>query len=658
MTDDLERLRAALKSLPQAAEPTRRESDLAAAISAFDSAFEETPEISDAAQGSPAEPRPSNSRPALGRLIDGGISMIHALTTRAGLAATTGLVTAGLALLIVLPQDTAFGPGPDGALDLDIDSAPEAPVLLDEPVLAEAELAMDLSSAAPPSPLVDQSLTVERRLELSRAAPKTSVVSRALTADSDARPAPVDADTEAFANEDPSGVTAVSEQPVSTFSVDVDTASWSVIRSSLMNGSLPPAGAVRIEEMVNYFPYAYPAPEPDDAPFETTFGVSPTPWNPDTQILHIGLQGALPALADRPPLNLVFLIDTSGSMQTPDKLPLLKQSLRLMLGELRAEDEVAIVTYAGSAGQVLEPTPAGERGKILAALDRLDAGGATAGQAGLEQAYSVAENMAGEGEISRILLATDGDFNVGIHDPAALEDFIARKRDSGAFLSVFGFGRGNLDDATMQALAQAGNGQAAYIDTIAEAQKVLVDQLTGQLFPIAQDVKIQVEFNPAEIAEYRLIGYETRALRREDFANDTVDAGEIGAGHQVTALYEVTPIGSPAVLNEPLRYQPAAAPEGDSGELGFLRLRYKEPGGSESRLIETPIPSEVSEASVETRFAMAIAGFGELLRGSVYLGAWDYAAAAALAGEARGDDPFGYRAEAVRLIRLAETLSR
>ncbi|MDV7142865.1 VWA domain-containing protein [Tropicimonas sp. TH_r6] len=658
MTDDLERLRAALKSGSPEADPARKADDIAAAMSAFDTAFAETAESAGTTQESSIEPRPSNSRPVWGRLIDGGISMIHALTTRAGLAATTGLVTAGLALLIVLPQDTAFGPGTDGAHDLDIDSAPEAPVLLDEPVLAEAELAMDLSSAAPPSPLVEQSLKVEGRLALSRAAPETSVVSRALTADSDARPAPVDVDTEAFANEDPSGVTAVADQPVSTFSVDVDTASWSVIRSSLMNGSLPPTEAVRIEEMVNYFPYAYPAPEPGGAPFATTLGVSPTPWNPDTQILHIGLQGALPALEDRPPLNLVFLIDTSGSMQDPDKLPLLKQSLRLMLGELRAEDEVAIVAYAGSAGAVLEPTPAGESSKILAALDRLEAGGSTAGQAGLEQAYALAETMKGEGEVSRILLATDGDFNVGIHDPEALEDFIARKRESGAFLSVLGFGRGNLDDATMQALAQAGNGQAAYIDTIAEAQKVLVDQLTGQLFAIAQDVKIQVEFNPAEIAEYRLIGYETRALRREDFANDKVDAGEIGAGHQVTALYEVTPVGSSAVLNEPLRYQPAATPEGANGELGFLRLRYKEPGGSESRLIETPIPAEVSQASVETRFATAIAGFGQLLRGSVYLGDWDYDAAAALAGNARGEDPFGYRAEALRLIRLAGSLDK
>ncbi|SDJ06097.1 vWA domain-containing protein [Aliiruegeria lutimaris] len=655
MTDDLERLRAALKTAPPAADASRKAADISAAMAAFDQ------ETENPLQGSPAEPRPSNSRPMMGRLIDGGISMIHALTSRAGLAATTGLVTAGLAVLIVLPQDIGFGPNPDDAFPETRNESADmtvATVASDAPVerdLAEAvEPMLELASPSPAAPLV-------RQAARAKMAPAAGVALDSMAL-SDApmafgRAPQAELATEEFANDEAAGVTAVTDQPVSTFSVDVDTASWSVLRSSLMNGYLPPSDAIRIEEMVNYFPYAYPAPKPGGDPFEPTVNLSQTPWNPNTQILHIALQGEMPAVQDRPPLNLVFLIDTSGSMQDANKLPLLKQSLRLMLGELRPEDEVAMVAYAGSAGLVLEPTPAGEASKILAALDRLEAGGSTAGQEGLEQAYAIAADMAGEGELSRILLATDGDFNVGIHDPDALEDFIAAKRETGAYLSVLGFGRGNLDDATMQALAQAGNGQAAHIDTIAEAQKVLVDQLTGQLFPIAQDVKVQVEFNPAVVAEYRLIGYETRALRREDFANDKVDAGEIGAGHQVTALYEVTPVGSPAVLNEPLRYQPGAGTREASDELGFLRLRYKAPGESESHLIETAIPAGVSEASVETRFASAIAGFGQLLRGSVYTGEWNYADAIALANSARGEDAFGYRAEAVRLMRLAETLA-
>ncbi len=478
------------------------------------------------------------------------------------------------------------------------------------------------------------------------------------------RAAPQPRSTEAFANEPASPLKIAGEEPVSTFSIDVDTASYSVVRSSLMTGYLPVAEAVRVEEMLNYFPYAYPAPEAGGAPFRPTVTVAQTPWNPDTLLMHIGLQGRLPATDDRPPLNLVFLIDTSGSMNRPNKLPLLKQSFRLMLGQLRPEDEVAIVTYAGSAGRPLDAISATERGEILSALDLLNAGGSTAGAAGIQLAYQTAAGMAAEGEVTRVILATDGDFNVGISDPEQLKDFIARQRENGIYLSVLGFGRGNLDDATMQALAQNGNGQASYIDTLAEAQKVLVDQLTGTLFPIADDVKIQVEFNPAAVAEYRLIGYETRALRREDFNNDRVDAGEIGAGHSVTAIYEVTPVGSPAVLHDPLRYAaPAAEPPGAgadsrrSGEFAFLRLRYKAPGEDTSRLIEVAINREAGNAGADQRFAAAIAGFGQLLRGGVYTGDWSYADAIALAEANTGGDRYGYRREAVTLMRLAESLS-
>ncbi|MEM1064679.1 MAG: von Willebrand factor type A domain-containing protein, partial [Pseudomonadota bacterium] len=439
-------------------------------------------------------------------------------------------------------------------------------------------------------------------------------------------------------------------------SIDVDTASYSIVRSFLTAGGIPPRPAIRIEEMLNYFPYAYPAPA-GDTPFEATVSVFETPWNADTQLMHIGIQGARPALDDRPPLNLVFLIDTSGSMQDSNKLPLLKQSFRMMLGELRPDDQVAIVTYAGNAGQVLAPTAAGDRTAIEAALGRLEAGGSTAGQSGLAQAYATAAAMAGDGEVTRVILATDGDFNVGLSDPDALEDFIAGQRDTGVYLSVLGFGRGNLDDATMQALAQNGNGQAAYIDTLSEARKVLVDQLTGTLFPIANDVKVQVEFNPATIAEYRLIGYETRALRREDFNNDAVDAGEIGAGHQVTAIYEITPIGSPAVGIDELRYGQSDVAS-TSNELAFLRLRYKAPGGTESQLIERPVLPGQGAPSEDARFSAAIAGFGELMRGSEFLGGWTYGDAINLATGARGEDRFGYRAEAISLMRLAESLDR
>ncbi len=472
------------------------------------------------------------------------------------------------------------------------------------------------------------------------------------------------ANTEAFANEDASPVKVTSEEPVSTFSIDIDTASYSVVRSSLTNGYLPASESVRIEELINYFPYAYPPPEGSGAPFRPTVTVSETPWNADTLLMQIGIQGRQPAMEDRPPLNLVFLVDTSGSMDRPNKLPLLVQSFRLMVGQLDPADEVAIVAYAGSAGRVLDPTPAADRGAILAALDRLHAGGSTAGAAGIQLAYRVARDMAAEGEVTRVVLATDGDFNVGISDPEQLESFIARQRDSGVYLSVLGFGRGNLDDATMQALAQNGNGQAAYIDTLAEAQKVLVDQLVGTLFPIANDVKIQVEFNPATVAEYRLIGYETRALRREDFNNDRVDAGEIGAGHAVTAIYEVTPVGSPAVLHDALRYagraaEPPVAAEIPAGsrELAFLRLRYKEPGRDTSELVELPIARDVGEAGADQRFAAAVAGFGQLLRAGAYTGDWTWADAIGLAEANTGNDRFGYRREAVTLMRLAESLA-
>jgi Ca-activated chloride channel family protein len=550
----------------------------------------------------------------------------------------------------------------DGLLDMADQPAPTAPEIAPVPqtefsistdaVMTE-ESAADLSAGGVQG-MIAMDTTAAAPQALSRnAQPLGSVAASSMSDLAIVAPQPT---TKQYPNAEQNPLKIASDEPVSTFSIDVDAASYAVVRSSLSRAQLPPSGAVRIEEMINYFSYDYLATDAGDVPFRATTSVFETPWNADTQLLHIGIQGTLPDVSERPPLNLVFLIDTSGSMNQPDKLPLLISAFKLMLSELRPEDEVSIITYAGSAGQVLAPTPASDRATILAALNRLSAGGSTAGQAGLRQAYAIAAAMSEDGEIARVILATDGDFNVGLNDPDTLKDYITTRRDSGTYLSVLGFGRGNLNDAVMQSLAQNGNGIAAYIDTLSEAQKVLVDQLSGALFPIANDVKVQVEFNPSQIAKYRLIGYETRALNREDFNNDAVDAGEIGAGHSVTAIYEITPVGSAAQLTDPLRYG-AASETAISDELAFLRLRYKEPSSDTSQLIETPI-SVQDTPSQEAQFAAAIAGFGQLLTGAQYLNDWGWGDAIALANNTRGDDPFGYRAEAVRLMRLAQSLSQ
>ena len=681
MSDELDDLKAAFDAATPAADPARKIANLRVAEENFASA-----------QGSSDETRLPSKRTPVARIGQGVRQMLNALTTRAGMTATTALVAVGvLAVLPISPfQNTpdAFGPVPEIVTDADgnlLEERTVGPSLGQDTFSNRRELddASSLQPKARQDRIAQQESTVILEEEIAQsdfapsirareqmsddlaglaAAPQpATIANKRIQAPSDQIVIQPESNTETYANAPENQLKVTGEDPVSTFSIDVDTAAYAVARTWLMGGQMPPAEAVRVEEIVNYFPYAYPAPE-GPHPFQPTVTVTPTPWNAGTNLVHIGIQGTLPALEERPPLNLVFLIDTSGSMQQANKLPLLKQSFRLMLSELRPEDEVSIVTYAGSAGQVLEPTPAGERETILAALDKLEAGGSTAGQAGLQQAYQVAEGMGGDDEVTRVILATDGDFNVGLSDPQALKDFIAGKRDSGTYLSVLGFGRGNLDDATMQALAQNGNGQASYIDTLSEARKVLVDQLTGALFPIANDVKIQVEFNPAEIAEYRLIGYETRALNREDFNNDRVDAGDIGAGHRVTALYEVTPVGSDAVRNGPLRYSENAdaevSPAVNSDELGFFKLRYKLPGESTSVLIEEPITAGQGSVTSDVQFSIAMAGFGQLLRNGDFLGSWGWDQAIDLAVEAKGADAFGYRAEAITLMRLAQSLSR
>jgi len=710
MTDDLDDLKSLMNMATPRADETRRAENIALARKNFDDL-----------QGSREAPRPTpvTGRNAL---WTGVTTMLSAMTSKAALTTTTAIVACGFLVLTPAGQSLLTPPTPTEPVLTKLTEAPAAddtrasenaelriaeevavqeaiaplasPVDRDHPpvpeafafegIAAEAPAAMVSETAPPPPAAPATALGSVNRKETSQSvlspiatsdlyasAPMESVMADEVAPQPpqgpstlsargriapDPNPIATQPNTETYANAAPNPLKITSEEPVSTFSIDVDTAAYSVVRSSLSRGQLPPANAVRIEELINYFPYDYPAPDAGDAPFRTTVSSFETPWNPDTQLVHIALQGQMPALDDRPPLNLVFLIDTSGSMNSPEKLPLLKQSFRIMLDQLRAQDQVAIVEYAGSAGQVLAPTAASDRETILQALQSLGAGGSTNGQGGLEQAYAVAHTMAEDGEVNRVILATDGDFNVGVNNPEALKDFIADKRDTGTYLSVLGFGRGNLDDATMQALAQNGNGTAAYIDTLSEAQKVLVDQLSGALFPIAGDVKVQVEFNPARVAEYRLIGYETRALNREDFNNDKVDAGELGAGHSVTAIYEITSVGSPAQLSDPLRYAPNTV-AATSDELGYVKLRYKAPGEDISRLIETPIIGQ-SIPGTEASFVAAIAGFGQLLRDDSYLGDWGYEDAIALANANRGDDNFGYRTEAVQLMRLAQSLSK
>jgi Ca-activated chloride channel family protein len=451
----------------------------------------------------------------------------------------------------------------------------------------------------------------------------------------------------------------VREEPVSTFSIDVDTASYSWVRASLNQNVLPQPAAIRTEEMVNYFPYDYASPRSAEQPFSTNVSVMPSPWSAGRKLVRIGIKGYSISRATRPHANLVFLIDTSGSMQEPNKLPLVQQSLDLLLDQLDPRDTVAIVTYAGYAGTALEPTPVSQKAKIRAVIDGLGAGGSTAGAEGIRQAYALAEANLDPNGVNRVILATDGDFNVGITNQEELKGYIERERGKGVFLSVLGFGMGNYNDALMQTLAQNGNGAAAYIDTLSEARKTLVEESTSTLFPIAKDVKIQVEFNPATVSEYRLVGYETRLLNREDFNNDKVDAGDVGSGQTVTALYEVVPVGGPRTMDR-LRYAAPASPSAARGsELGYVRIRYKLPKSSVSRLIETPIDrrseyARFEDAPQDARFAIGVAGFAELLRGGKHSGSFSYDDVLKIALASRGKDEFGYRNEFVQLVRAAK----
>ncbi len=453
-------------------------------------------------------------------------------------------------------------------------------------------------------------------------------------------------------------VFAVAEAPVSTFSIDVDTGSYANVRRFLNGGQLPPKDAVRLEELVNYFPYAYPLPQ-GDVPFGISTELAVTPWNPQTRLLRIAIKASDRSVDELPPANLVFLVDVSGSMQRREGLPMVQGTLKLLVDQLRPQDRVSLVTYAGDSQVVLDSTPDSDKAKIRAAIDQLTAAGSTAGESGIQLAYQQAGKHLINGGINRILLATDGDFNVGISDFDSLKQLAADKRKSGVSLTTLGFGVDNYNERLMEQLADAGNGNYAYIDNLREARKVLVDQLGSTLATVASDVKLQLEFNPSEVSEYRLLGYENRALKREDFSNDKVDAGDIGAGHTVTALYEIVPVGGKGWV-EPLRYQAVTSPAGKTGELAWLRIRYKAPGEVSSRLLERPIAraeaNAINAASEDLRFAAAVAAFAQQLKDGRYTGNFGLAQSIELARSAKGEDRFGLRGEFIQLAEIAQSL--
>jgi Ca-activated chloride channel family protein len=460
-------------------------------------------------------------------------------------------------------------------------------------------------------------------------------------------------------------VMRVSEFPVSTFSIDVDTGAYSNMRRWLNQGQLPPEDAVRVEEFINYFSYDYPVPEDRRVPFEVNTEIAPAPWNRETRLLRIGIRGYEVPKAELPASNLVFLIDVSGSMSSPDKLPLLQQALTMLVGQLDARDSISMVVYAGASGVVLPPTKGDRKADILAALQQLQAGGSTNGAAGITLAYQMAQQNFIKNGVNRVILATDGDFNVGLASTEELIDLIQRKRKAGIALTTLGFGSGNYNDHLLEQLADEGNGNHAYIDRLSEAQKVLADELSATLLTIAKDVKIQIEFNPARVSEYRLIGYENRMLNEDDFTNDKVDAGEIGAGHRVTALYEISLAGSDGQRLPPRRYPSGKeiterGDESFNNELAHLRIRYNFPDETVSKLIEAPIMVSGinAQGSDSFNFAASVAAFGQKLRGGKYLDDFSFDDIENLARQSRGNDPHGYRSEFMQLVKLAGTLDQ
>ena len=561
--------------------------------------------------------------------------------------------------LSILSACSTGGSDRDAETDLiSVNSNPQAPA---EVALVD-EARPRLANAAPSRVVADMAATGASRQALE----EVSVSARQVAGLSANLVRHIPQDRENYASLEDNRIRSVADEPVSTFSIDVDTASYSNVRRFINEGRLPPADAVRTEELVNYFAYDYPRISDDGAPFTVYSEISASPWSPGKHLLHIGLQAVDARQVEDAPANLVFLVDVSGSMNSPDKLGLLQASLKLLTKQLDEHDRVSLVVYAGASGVVLEPTAGNEEHKIFDALERLSAGGSTNGAAGIELAYQLARQAYIDGGINRVILATDGDFNVGLADVDKLKALIAGKRKTGISLTTLGFGTGNINDHLMEQLADNGNGNYAYIDTLNEARKVLVDEMSSTLRTVAKDVKVQIEFNPAVVAEYRLVGYENRLLNREDFNNDRIDAGEIGAGHTVTALYEISLAGSGSLSVDPLRYngnqRETVELAADAAEFAFLKLRYKAPEGDTSTLIERPllvgdIRESIEETSADYRFSAAVAGFAQLLKQDSSLGSFSYDDVLVLAQPARGDDAFGYRAEFINLVRTASALN-
>ncbi|PPU51143.1 hypothetical protein XarbCFBP6827_05715 [Xanthomonas arboricola] len=547
----------------------------------------------------------------------------------------------------------------EGSLAAPVPAHPMQPPSVPSPPPAPSPSAMPM-----PMPMPAASIALEA--SVAQRAPSAKLVAQRPMLDNrmpmpPLLPAPAE-DRETYQTLRDNPIVQTAANPVSTFSIDVDTGSYSNVRRFLSAGTLPPVDAVRVEELINYFRYDDPAPS-NGQPFAVRTELAPTPWNNDSLLLRVGIAGRDIATADLPPANLVFLVDVSGSMDSPDKLPLLQSSLKLLVRQLRAKDRITLVTYAGNTAVVLPPTPGDQQGRIIEAIDSLQSGGSTAGASGIELAYKAAQQAYLRGGINRILLATDGDFNVGVTDFDQLKGMVAEKRRSGVALSTLGFGTGNYNETLMEQLADTGDGAYAYIDSALEARKVLTHELGATLATIARDVKIQVEFNPDTVKEYRLIGYENRALQREDFNNDQVDAGEIGAGHTVTALYEITPTDGHASV-DPLRYANTATPRkvrAIDSELAHVKLRYKLPDAQRSKLLDTVVRSNQRRALNATsdafRFSAAVAGFGQRLRGGTQLQGWDYPQVRALAAASLGSDRFGYRADFLQMVQQADALS-
>ena len=520
---------------------------------------------------------------------------------------------------------------------------------------AETDSSLMLYKAETASPAAEVMYQMRSNLTAKRISAPAMVNQRSRTA---AEARPLRTDTERYQKQPENPVKAVAQEPVSTFSIDVDTGSYANVRRFLNNGRLPPKDAVRIEEIVNYFPYSYPLPS-DGRPFAVHTQTVDSPWQPEAKLVKIGIQAQDTAKKNLPPANLVFLVDVSGSMTDPDKLPLVKKTLRILTEQLRPQDKITLITYASGEQLVLPPTSGKDKDTILRAVNALEAGGATSGERALRMAYEQAEKAYVKNGINRIILATDGDFNVGVSDTETLKSLVAEKRKSGISLSTLGYGTDNYNEEMMEQIADAGDGNYSYIDSEKEAKKVLQHQLTSTLATVAQDVKIQVEFNPATVKEYRLVGYTNRTLRNEDFNNDKVDAGDIGSGHSVTALYEIIPQGKTGWLADS-RYQKAPAADGSKNEYAYVKVRYKLPGQSASKLIEQPVPARsipLAQADADTRLALAAASYAQQLRGGEYNGKLDWNAVEKMAADTRAHDPFGLLAEFRELVGIAKSLS-